>query len=150
MGISLDWGHHPQPPDWREWLQQPLLKRCAHHWLYINGPGYAQVEHIAKLVHFEEIIRDPLRFAIMVSQEVGLDPGEHQSELKAWAERVQDSNNERFIEAQTSQAYSRPDHTVRVGRWRENLTPTEVAQLRPMVAETAARFGYRLDEEESV
>ena len=83
----------------------------------------------------------------MIGREVGLDLEEHRSEIEEWAERVQDRNNEQFIEAQTSRAYSRPDHSVRVGRWRENLTAAEVAFLRPKVAETATRLGYKLDDE---
>lgn len=40
VGISDSWGHHPRPPDWRDWTGRPLLERCAHHWATINGPGY--------------------------------------------------------------------------------------------------------------
>ncbi len=36
--------------------------------------------------------------------------------------RVQNTNNGQFVEAKTSRAYSRTDHTVRVERWRENLS----------------------------
>jgi hypothetical protein len=64
--------------------------------------------------------------------------------LRAWARRVQDRDNDDFEEAECSKSYSRPDHRTKVGRWRENLSAAEVGDLAPLVAETAARFGYRL------
>jgi hypothetical protein len=45
VGIARNWGHHPKPPDWREWLSRPLAERCAHHWNYLNSRGYARVRH---------------------------------------------------------------------------------------------------------
>ena len=37
-----------------------------------------------------------------------------------------------------------PDHTVRVGRWRENLTDHEVRAVIPIVASAARIQGYDL------
>ena len=144
VGISKNWGHHPRPPDWQSWLSEPLLRRCAHHWLHINGRGYEQVREVAKLHRFEDMIGDPLGFAQGICGQVGLDPGPCEAALRAWARRVQDRDNDDFDEAQCSKSYSRPDHARKVGRWRENLSPAEVAELVPVVSEVAARFGYAL------
>ena len=46
--------------------------------------------------------------------------------VQRWIRRVQNANNEHFIEAMTSRSYSRNDHSVRVGRWRQNLSAEEV------------------------
>src|SRR5690606_10306523 len=35
VGIGSNWGHHPRPPDWRDWLDRPLVERCAHHWAFL-------------------------------------------------------------------------------------------------------------------
>src|SRR5262245_41559406 len=32
VGIAQNWGHHPKPRDWEEWLDRPLIEQCAHHW----------------------------------------------------------------------------------------------------------------------
>jgi hypothetical protein len=143
-GIASNWGHHPKPPDWRDWLERPLLERCAHHWSYLNTVGYAAVRGLAECRRFEDMIEDPRDFAESICRDVGLDVEAHGAELAEWADRVQDTNNERFVEAKTSRNYSRPDHSRRVGRWRENLTPEEVETLRPMVREAAEQFGYDL------
>ncbi len=142
VGIALDWGHHPRPPDWRDWLDRPLVARCAHHWAFINLHGYGQVRDIAEVVTFEAMISDPRAFARSVCRGLGIDPGEIADALDGWADRVQDTNNERFVEAETSRGYSRPDHSRRVGRWRENLAADEVNLAWPIVAEAAAQFGY--------
>lgn len=142
VGIANSWGHHPRPCDWKKWLKRPLLDQCAHHWDCINSYGFKQVENRAILVRFEEMIADPACFAQTVCHKIGIPSGE--VAVSKWADRVQDSNNSRFVEAMTSRSYSRPDHAVRVGRWRENLTKGESEKLWPMVSETAERFGYRI------
>jgi hypothetical protein len=141
-GIAQNWGHHPRPPDWETWLAQPLLRRCAHHWVHINTLGYDQVRDMAKLHRFEDMIGDPLGFAKSICGQIGLDPEVCEPALRAWARRVQDEDNDDFQEAECSKSYSRPDHRNKVGRWQENLSAAEVAELVPVVAEAAARFGY--------
>lgn len=142
VGIAQDWGHHPRPPDWQAWRDRPLVERCAHHWAFLNASGYGQVAGIARLVTFEAMIADPLGFARGITGGLGLDDAGTRAAIAAWADRVQDSSNARFVEAETSRGYSRPDHSRRVGRWRENLTAEDVACAWPIVAATAARFGY--------
>ena len=144
VGIELNWGHHPRPPDWQKWLTRPLLERCAHHWNHINSTGFRQVSHLAHVVHFEEMIRRPRVFAADALKQVGLEPHEHQQVSEKWCDRVQDSNNAQFIEAECSRNYSRPDHTVRIERWRENLKDDEIESVIPMVQATAKKFGYAL------
>ena len=90
------------------------------------------------------MIADPLGVARAICAEVGLDPGPCEESLRRWARRVQDQDNDDFEEAECSKSYSRPDHRTKVGRWRENLSAAEVAELGPLVAEVAARFGYAL------
>ena len=66
------------------------------------------------------------------------------SELSAWSLRVQDTNNEKFVEAKTSRNYSRPDHNKRIGRWKENLCHDDLLQVIPIVINAARLFGYEL------
>lgn len=146
VGIAQDWGHHPRPPDWRDWLERPLLHRCAHHWLYINEAGFAEVERLAVVRCFEDMIADPLGCAEAACHLVGIDPNACAPDLARWARRVQDTNNADFDEAACSRPYSRPDHARRVGRWRENLDPAEVADLVPLLKSAAAQFGYSLSD----
>lgn len=142
VGIAKQWGHHPRPPDWQDWLARPLIAQCAHHWEFLNRAGFAQVEHMATRVRFEDMIADPARFCAGICETLAIDPGASAAHLARWARRVQNSNNRDFVEAQTSRSYSRPDHKVRVDRWRENLTDGEAAAIWDIVGPTALAMGY--------
>lgn len=145
IGISKNWGHHPRPVDWQNWLSRPVLEQCAHHWNYLNTVGYSQVKDMVKVVHFEDMLNEPLKFAQSIGRDIGLDLKANEKALADWANRVQNTNNEKFIEAKTSRAYSRKDHNVRISRWKENLTTQEVQQIKPIIAEGAGIFGYELN-----
>lgn len=142
VGIAKQWGHHPRPPDWQDWLARPLIAQCAHHWEFLNRAGYAQVRHGATLVRFEDMIADPARFSAAICRTLGIDPDANARHLAQWSNRVQNSNNRNFVEARTSRAYSRPDHKVRIDRWRENLTGEEVAAIWEIAGKTALAMGY--------
>ena len=147
IGIGQNWRHHPRPPDWKNWLTKPLAEQCAHHWAYINSHGYERVGGLAELVFFEDMIRDPHSFASGVCKTLGIPQEENEVPLCKWAERVQDSNNAQFVEAMTSRSLSRPDHSVRVGRWRENLSIDEARAASRIVAGVSQKFGYDVEEE---
>lgn len=144
IGIGQDWKHHPRPPDWKEWLDKSLIERCAHHWNYINSAGFDAVRETATLVRFEDMIGAPIMFAQAALASAGCGLSVNQHALEQWAERVQDTNNGKFVEAQTSRNHSRPDHSVRVGRWRENLSVQDVRTAIAIVSDTNERFGYEL------
>lgn len=144
VGIQNNWGHHPRPPDWQECLERPLVEQCAYHWAYINSAGFDAVSEFSTLVRFEDMISSPDDFASGVLSSIGITPDDHADQLSQWSSRVQDTNNELFVEAETSKHYSRSDHTVRVGRWRENLSHSEFEQVINIVGEANSRFGYGL------
>lgn len=144
VGIARNWGHHPRPPDWKGWLRRPLVERCAHHWAHINTVGYERVRDVAEVRRFESMVRNPRDFARAAWSAVGGDGMDATAAIREWSVRVQDTDNEHFVEALTSRSYSRPDHTVRIGRWRENLSVDDVKAVLPLVEETASEFGYAL------
>ncbi len=144
VGIAKQWGHHPKPPDWRAWLHRPLLERCAHHWDYINLVGWATVKEQVVVSRFEDMLANPRMFAERVARRVQPDATQHAAALAAWAQRVQNTNNKHFKEAKTSREYARADHTVRVDRWKENLSEADLVKVIPIVRSTAAQHGYYL------
>ncbi|MEM7651893.1 MAG: sulfotransferase [Pseudomonadota bacterium] len=145
VGIAKNWGHHPRPVDWQDWLERPLIEQCAHHWAYLNRVGYDHVAGLALVVRFEDIVLSPaetLQYSLLPF--LGLEAALDAPDVQKWCERVQNTNNEQFVEAKTSRSYSRSDHSVRVERWRENLTEADIVSVKPIISETAARFGYEL------
>lgn len=144
VGIAKNWGHHPRPPDWQDWMGRPLIEQCAHHWAYLNTVGFGQVADLAVSVRFEDMIHDTAGFVDRVEHALGLLDLSEAPEVIAWMDRVQDRNNAKFVEAMTSRSYSRPDHTVKVGRWQENLSVEDVGRALPIIADAAAIHGYDL------
>lgn len=144
IGIDQDWGHHPKPPDWQDWLSRPLLERCAHHWNYINNIGYDQVKDLAIVTRFESLVSEPFAFAQSICHHIGIDGQACGEQLETWANRVQNTNNDKFVEAKTSRPYSRADHSVRIGRWKENLSEEEIDLILPIIKETSIKLGYQL------
>ena len=142
VGIAKNWGHHPRPKNWEAWLEKPLVEQCAYHWNYINSIGYEKIQNHVQTVRFENMILDPLTFAQNICLLGKIDIESNFDNISAWCNRVQNSNNNQFKEAKTSQAYSTKDHSVRVERWKENLSDKEIEMIRPLVLETANKFGY--------
>ena len=144
IGIDKNWGHHPKPPDWQDWLPRPLLERCAHHWNYINSIGFEQVKDLAMVTRFENLVSEPFAFAQSICDYIGIDAETFAKQLEIWANRVQNTNNDKFVEAKTSRAYSRKDHSVRIDRWKENLGQKEIDAIVPIIKETSIKLGYPL------
>ena len=144
VGISQNWGHHPRPPDWEDHLHRPLVEKCAYHWAYLNTHGLRSVGNRAHIVRFEDLIAAPIDFAERVMRIVNAVSKADFDAASQWSARVQNRNNDAFVEAKTSREYSRNDHIVKVGRWRENLDDEELSLIRPVVAETADLLGYEL------
>jgi len=145
VGIANNWGHHPRPLDWKDWLEQPLILKCAHHWNYLNTVGYERVADIVTISTFEAAILDSEKFAKNVCELVNVNLELEAESIQNWCNRVQNTNNEKFVEAMTSRAYSRNDHQVKVGRWKENMTLEERVLVLPIIQDTAKKFGYFLD-----
>ncbi len=144
VGISKNWGHHPKPTDWQEWLDRTLVEQCAHHWNYINSIGFEKVEDLVKISRFEDMLNDPLEFVSEVNDILNINPEINKTGIQQWVNRVQNSNNRDFKEAKTSRPYSTKDHSVRIERWKENMTQKEFHLVLPIIRETADKFGYEL------
>jgi hypothetical protein len=144
VGISRNWGHHPRPLDWKEHLDQPLILRCAHHWNYINTIGFDKVKDRVVICHYENLVLDATAFSNKIAKAVNLDIEKEKENIQTWCNRVQNRDNQQFIEPETSRPYSTKDHKVKVGRWKENMTLEERAMVLPIIEETAVRFGYDL------
>ena len=144
IGIENNWGHHPRPHDWKARLSQPLVEKCAYHWNFINTHGYDQVKDRVHINTFEEMVLNPLETAKKLCELANISFDHYQSPVMEWVGRVQDENNEKFREAECSKPYSRKDHSKKVGRWKENLTNTDVERILPLVGKGAKNFNYTL------
>ena len=146
VGIANNWGHHPRPGDWKARMSRPLLEKSAYHWNFINTNGYEQVMDRVIINTFEDMIYDPLATAKSVCKLANIDFQQYKAPVMQWANRIQDENNERFVEAECSKPYSRKDHAKKVGRWKENLSEADVASILTFIGQGAKNFNYVLPE----
>ena len=145
VGISRNWGHHPRPFDWQDWLDKPLLWQCAYHWNFINTKGLASTNGEVIFSPYEELVLNPNQTAINLIKQAGWDPDDLMlEEIERWALRVNNTPNAHYVEAQTSSPYTTNDHKVKVGRWRENLSMDEIREILPMIEEGMKMTGYTL------
>ncbi|MEZ5363364.1 MAG: hypothetical protein R2748_13735 [Bryobacterales bacterium] len=96
---------------------------------------------MAQPTRFEDFLEAP-RAAKRIAADVGLDPA-HAAALDSWADRVQNTNNAKFVEAKTSRL-SRPGSRASRGALKKPDARRSPGCLSPMVAEAAATFGYEL------
>lgn len=141
-GITAGWKHNPKPADWVAWMGKPVILQCARHWQNINETGYLAVKDIATVTRYEDLVSDPRGFTQKVCGAIGLDAAAHAAEIEAWGATVGSAKS--GYEAKRQVHWSRPDHTKRVERWRENLRPEELVAVRPIVEAAARLHGYRL------
>lgn len=143
-GIEANWSHNPKPPDWEQLLSRPLVERCAHHWAFINGHGYRAVRDQCVVSSYESLVFDPAAAARRACEAAGIDPRERRAEIDAWVQRVGNRKAPDAYEAKHQSVWSRPDHAVRVERWRENLSTADLQAVIPIVAPAAGQFGYQI------
>ncbi len=141
-GLSDNWSHNPRPPDWEQWMNRPLIERCARHWQFINTEGYAAVRDIAAVTHYERLVETPKPFALQVCARIDYPVEERVSGLLSWAATVSSVKSPESYEAKHQLRWSRQDHTKRIERWRENLSPVDILTLRPMLEAAGRQFGY--------
>lgn len=136
------WRHPPQPPHW-EALQErmTLVERCAYQWMWVNEMGYALVQDEAQVIKYENLVLRPVETINHV-----LEAAEISSTLQTCAPITQYiesiSHRNEGYQAEHQKQWATRDHEVRVGRWRENLSQSDVDLIHPIVKYGAETFGY--------
>jgi len=137
-------GHHT-PGRRTGRLGYPVLAdRCAHQWSYLNNVGFAQVEPVATVLRFEQMIADKTAFGASRLRGRGVSTGTHHPAPRHqdWAARVQDTkirglrrgpNLARLIPSRPRPASA---------GWSENLSPRRSNSVWQIVETAAGRFGY--------
>jgi hypothetical protein len=146
-GIEANWAHNPRPPEWQALLTRPWYERCARHWAYINSAGYDAVRRLpdfALVNRYEDMVKDPEKTARNVCAQLQLSGTEVEHAAAEWAKHISNRKAADSYEAKGQGHWSRTDHTVRIERWKQNLTAYEVKQVLSMVSKTATTFGYNL------
>lgn len=131
---------HLKPPSWMGFYKNYVgAIRCAHAWkesVEIGLSDLQAVEHIQ--VRYEDLLRSPLDTAARIFEFIGLasHPAVHD-----FCKLITNSTSNTY-HAKIQTRWYRDDHTERIGRWRENLTPAEMNEVNKILQPLLGQLGY--------
>lgn len=131
---------HVKPPRWKEIesIYEGVI-RCAHAWHDIMEIAIRDLEHIEHLqVKYEDLVAYPHQVAEQVMDYIGIGMHKNVAEL---ADKVQNEMEGSYVARHQIRWY-KTDHTVRIGRWQENMTEDEQAYTNNLLGPILKYYGY--------
>jgi LPS sulfotransferase NodH len=140
-----EWGHL-KTPGWADLLARYPGEnhiRCAHQWrdavriCRADGQGLPPGRYLE--VRYERLVADPAATIDEVLRFLDLGTTE---EVRAMIARIQDSTADSY-HARRQVRHFVDNHATRVGRFRENLTPAQIAEVMAVCGELLKDLGYQ-------
>jgi len=137
------WGHL-QVPGWKELLErygEENHVRCAHQWriaVETARADGARLDDRCREVRYEDLVQGPLAVAEEALAFMGLDAPEAVAEFCG---KIQDETEGSYHALKQVRHYV-DNHSRRVGRYRENLSAAEVAEVEKACGGLLAELGY--------
>lgn len=136
---GAEW-RHLKPPAWQELMRvESGIMRCAHAWraiMEIAQQDLAQTPHF--MLRYEDLVRDSERQARALFEFLELP---FAPEVAAFCMNIQNEVASSY-HAQKQVKWFREDHAVRIGRWRENMSPHEATRVETLLRPLLLQFGY--------
>lgn len=139
-GVGGNEWRHLKPPSWQALMQaESGVVRCALAWKTIMEIA---LEDLARTPHFmlryEDLVQNPASKAreLFAFLELPFAP-----EVAAFCAKIQNETSNSY-HAQKQVKWFREDHEVRIGRWRENMSPEEAARVEEALRPLLDQFGY--------
>jgi hypothetical protein len=139
-GIGGSEWHHLRPPSWRRLLANETgVVRCARAWKEIVEIALDDLDGVPHLaIRYEDLVAQPRVELVKILRYLDLD---HRAEVDEFAARIQDRTAGSYA-ARHQDVWYRPDHTTRIGRWRENMTALEQEIVGDILNTLLRRLGY--------
>lgn len=138
------WGHL-EIPGWRDLLRRYPEKnhvRCAHQWReavrLARGDAAALGDDRYFEIRYEDLIREPARTIGTTLEFLGLPPDRA---VDAFLEKIQDATLGSYHARKQVRHYVE-NHSRRVGRYQENLSPEELAEVEEVCGDLLGELGY--------
>jgi hypothetical protein len=139
-GIGGEEWRHLKPPNWQTLMSaESGLRRCAQAWktiMEIALYDLAQTPHFT--LRYEDLVQAPERYARALFEFLELP---FAPEVAAFCMKVQNEVANSY-HAQKQVKWFREDHAVRIGRWRENMSPDEAASVETLLRPLLTQFAY--------
>lgn len=139
-GVGGEEWRHLKPEDWQELRRLPWAERCAKLWaevVTLAEDELAGVDHLT--LRYEDLLAEPRTQADRILEFLELPASEA---VTAFCDKVQNKTEGSYMADNYTKKWNTPDHAVRVGRWRENLTAEEQRAVETITASALRRFGY--------
>lgn len=134
---------HLKPPSWRTYFADHTgAVRCAYAWqeaIDIALRDLAPLPHLQ--LHYEALLAQPAQTLDQILQFLELDPS---AETTDFLSRLQDDTAGSY-QAQAQEVWFRDDHQVRIGRYKENLSAEELAEINGFLGPTLTTLGYPIE-----
>ena len=138
------WGHL-EIPGWRDLLARYPAEnhiRCAHQWRVSVSTARSDAEDLAperyREVRYEDLLGDPHETMRQVLEFLELPP--HPA-VEAFLSKIQDATAGSYHAKRQVRHYVE-DHSRRVGRYIENLTPLQVKEIEEICGDLMRELGY--------
>ena len=137
------WGHL-RVPGWQELLESHGEKnhiRCAHQWRIAVETARADSRALGSPcleVRYERLVREPLAVAGEALTFMGLETPQ---EVEQFCEKIQDETGGSYHALKQVRHYV-DNHSRRIGRYRENLEPQQLAEVEAACGGLLRELGY--------
>ncbi len=139
-GIGNSEWRHLKPPSWQElMLAERGIMRCAHAWKAIMEIALHDLAHIPHFaLRYEDLVQNPERKARELFEFLELP---FTAEVAAFCTNIQNETANSY-HAHKQVKWFREDHEVRIGRWRENMSPEEANRVEELLRPLLMQFEY--------
>jgi hypothetical protein len=138
------WGHL-EIPGWRDLLARYPSEnhiRCAHQWRVAVSTARSDAKGLApgryREVRYEDLLKEPQGTMREVLEFLDLPP--HPA-VEAFLSKIQDATEGSYHAKRQVRHYVE-DHSKRIGRFRENLTPRQVQEVEEICGDLMRELGY--------
>lgn len=137
---GAEW-NHLKPPSWQEYFQKYSgALRCAWAWKEIIEIGLKDLQKVDCLqIRYEDLVTSPSALAEKIFNYLNLPL---HSKVDEFYDRIS-NNTSGDYHAKIQYQWYQNNHSVRVGRWRENLTVEEQHQIEEILHPLLVRLGYQ-------
>lgn len=131
---------HVRPPRWREIEQNYQgVVRCAHAYHDIMNIAIKDLKDIDHLqVKYEDLVVDPLKIARQIFNYIGLPLDE---KVINFTKKIQNDMKDSYV-ARNQLRWYKEDHSVRMGRWKENMTEEEQNYVNELLSPILDYYEY--------
>jgi len=134
---------HIKPPGWEIWQDNYSKGPIKYAWQWdetiniINKEKSKIPEKDFEEIHYEDLVKDPERVIRKIFDKFEIPFESSQQEL---CKKVQNSMSDSYVAG--SKKYTSKDHSIRIGRFKENLTDEELVQVEKILGKNNAKYGY--------